>query len=36
MIVVSIVAIAVWTRWSGRRTPSEPQEQDQGQEPAAV
>jgi prolipoprotein diacylglyceryl transferase len=37
MIVVSIVAIAVWTRWSGRRTPSEPQ-QDQGQdqEPAAV
>jgi phosphatidylglycerol---prolipoprotein diacylglyceryl transferase len=37
MIAVSIVAILVWTRWSGRRTPSEPQpEQEQGQEPATV
>jgi len=39
MIAISIVAIAVWTRWSGRRTPSEPEqepEKEQGQEPATV
>src|SRR5437660_8155614 len=35
MIAVSIVAIVVWTRWSGRRTPAEA-EAESGQEPAAV
>jgi prolipoprotein diacylglyceryl transferase len=33
MIAISIVAIVVWMRFSGRRTPSEPQQE---KEPAAV
>ena len=33
MIAVAVVAIVLWTLWSGRRTPSEPQQE---QEPAAV
>jgi len=33
MIAVAIVAITIWMRWSGRRTPSEPQQE---QEAAAV
>jgi prolipoprotein diacylglyceryl transferase len=37
MIALSIVAIVVWSRFSGRRTPSEPQQEPEpGQEPAAV